>query len=821
MNSKKTGFLKQRVHNWIALSCILILGGKLVYADDGEITFAINSQRLDAAIVQFSDQAGVGVLIAPGVDKSVSVRAIKGAMTARTALEQMLSDTNLEIARSEGGSLVIKEQKRNDKNSDLIDATKSNNRSSLVLEEVVVTAQKRAQSLQDVNAAVTAFSGDELSFKKVTTIEDLQALVPNLSAGSDFAFAKLFVRGIGLSSSFTGVDPSVALHVDGVVVSQPTVQLGAFFDLDRIEVLRGPQGTLYGRNATGGSFNLITSKPTEEFEGYVRFTAGNYDLVRLETALGGPISDNILGRIAFRSDSRGGYGENIVSGEDVDDSSKQALRGHLQFNLSDEVDLLLSAEWFNVDDAGLGMKFVRESFPGSTTFPFLGAGGTAPGKRDIASEAVHINDRSTWSVTATLNWLLNDNVTLKSITNYRDVDSFLRQDLDFSSNINDDVQSLSVLSEQFSEELQLIFNNDRWNGLLALYYFEEELVGSNRIHFDDSVPTGRTVLDLRGDVDIEAFAVFGNLTYNLTDQLALNVGGRYSYEERTGEHERFINFVPPSITLPFDNGGDFDDFTPSVGIEWRPSNDVLLYFTYSEGFKSGVIQTGQAIPITDPETIENYEFGLKSTLFDSRLRLNLAGFFYDFSDLQVSRTQPVAGGGFVTLFENAASAEGKGIELESTWLVTENFTLGGFLSYLDAEFINFDTDNPLDIGTNIQSLEGNKLRQSPEWSWNVRGEYEFKLQNGGTLSIGADVSYKDEQFFTEFNDDITSADAYSLFNADIKYVSPSERLTVQLWGKNITDDEVTSGAFVISTGRVIARTLLPPATYGVTFGYSF
>jgi len=692
------------------------------------------------------------------------------------------------------------------------------------LEEVVVTAQKREESLQDVNVAVTALRDEQLARQQITNIQDLQMLVPSVSAGHDFAFPKLFVRGIGLSSSFTGVDPSVALHVDGAYVSQSTVQLGSFFDLDRIEVLRGPQGTLYGRNATGGSFNLITRKPTEEFEGYARVTAGNYELVRLEGALGGPITDKILGRIAFWSDNRNGYGENIVSDDDIDDSGKQAVRGHLQFNLTENIDLLLSAEWFNVNDSGLGMKFRRESFPDSPAFPFPGAGGTAPGIRDIASEINHTNDRNTWSITGTLNVRLNENFQLKSITNYRDVETFLRQDLDFSSNINDDGQTLNITSEQFSEELQLIYDGDRLHGLVAVYYFTEELFGSNRIHFADHIPTGRTVLDLRGDVDIEAAAVFGNLTYDLTDQISLNAGGRYSYEKRTGVHQQFVNFVPPPVVVPdppFENGGSFNDFTPSLGIEWRPMDDILLFFTYSEGFKSGVIQTGQLIPIVDPETIDNYEFGFKSTLLDQRLRLNVSGFFYDFSDLQVSRTQPVPGGGFETLFENAASAEGHGVEVESTWLVTENFTLGGFVSYLNAEFTEFETDNPLDIGVNIQSLAGNSLRQSPEWSGTVRGQYEFNLANGGTISLGADVAYKDEQFFTEFNDDIAGADAYTLFNADIRYTSPSEKITFQVWGKNITDEVVTSGGFVISTGRVIARTLLPPATYGVTVGYNF
>ena len=206
---------------------------------------------------------------------------------------------------------------------------------------------------------------------------------------------------------------------------------------------------------------------------------------------------------------------------------------------------------------------------------------------------------------------------------------------------------------------------------------------------------------------------------------------------------------------------------------------------------------------------------------DNRLRLNMSAFYYEFTDLQLDRTRPDPDGGFTSIFENASEAEGSGIELEASWLASENFRLDGYVGILDTEFGEFFTDNPLDAGINLQNLEGNSLRQSPELTWGVRGEYSLNLQGGAVLSFVGDVSYKDEQFFTEFNQAITGEDDYTLVNANIKYTSADEKYFVNLWGKNLGDEEVYSGLFVIATGRTIGGTLIPPSSVGVTFGYNF
>jgi iron complex outermembrane recepter protein len=350
------------------------------------------------------------------------------------------------------------------------------------IEEIIVTAQKREQSLQEVTAAVTVVGTDRLQAGQINNIEDLSLIVPNLYLGNDFNMAKLFIRGIGANTSTTGSEPGVVLHVDGVVVSRAEAQLTSLFDLQRVEVLRGPQGSLYGRNAVGGSVNLITNKPSAELEGYVRATAGDYDLLGIEAAIGGPLSHAIRGRLAYKSETRGGFGVNPVTGNDVDDLNRRMVRGQLQFLPTDNFDFTLSGEYYHQNDASRALKFRRESYPGVARLVALGIGGYAVDKRDVASEFDPASEIETWAVTGTFNWRLNDILKLVNITGYRELDGFITQDLDISAIANSlattggntTVQRRDVKSDQFSTEFQLNFQTERLSGVVGLFYFEED-----------------------------------------------------------------------------------------------------------------------------------------------------------------------------------------------------------------------------------------------------------------------------------------------------------------------------------------------------------
>lgn len=748
----------------------------------------------------------------------------------------------------------------------------ANTVSAQTLEEIVVTATKTRQSLQDVSLAVTAVADERLVDGTISDVGGLQALIPNFSVGSDFGQAKIFIRGIGLNSSFAGVDPSVALHLDGAVISQSYAQLGAFFDLDRVEVLRGPQGTLYGRNATGGSVNLISKKPTEEFEGYANITTGNYEKLDLEGAVSGSISDRIQGRLSFKSNSHSGYGINEVSGADIDNESRQSVRAQLNFDINDDISLLLSSDFQTENDQSGQLHYLdthrafelrqigindENNLPAGVTIagnnvtlasgavvPVTrsapGLGGYALDPRNTASEIEPNNKKESISFTGTLDWGLTEQWTLRSISNYRDLDVLYQQDIDSSRVVNDDIQKNSVFSKQFSEELQLVYDGGRLTGLVGMYYFDENLVNNGNdiaFAFDDpaTVRNERDFVFLFGDIDIEAFGLFANFTYDLTDALALKVGARYSDETRSGDNFFRVNgnkfSCLPGTNEPAPttaaNGNcvqekSFTDTSPTVGLDWRAGETTLLYASYSEGFKSGAVSGGQRTPITRPELIDSIEVGLKTTFLDNRLRLNVAAFSYTIDDLQQSRSAPdPINLTFVNIFENAASADGDGVEVEFNWLPTDRFQLDGFVSVLDTEFTEFTTDNPVFAGNRLDDLRGNKQKQSPELSWSLRGKYDLPLAGGGNLAFAAEVSFKDEQYFTEFNDSVDQESDYTLLNVNIKYTSADERFFVNVWGKNITDELVYTGKFVIGSVVTTAGSLLPPATFGVTFGYGF
>jgi iron complex outermembrane recepter protein len=726
------------------------------------------------------------------------------------------------------------------------------------LQEVIVTAQKREQSLQDVSLAVSAIDSSSLTENFVLSLEDVQHIAPSMSFGNSLGFAKIFIRGIGLNEQTTGIDPSVALHVDGAVINQPVGHFTSVFDLDRVEILRGPQGTLYGRNATGGSVNLITAKPTDEFDGYARATIGNYDLFVAEAALSGPLTQRIKGRIAMRSNNRNGYGINEATGTDVDDADTVAARAHLQFDLTDDLELLLSGEIFDESDRALGLKYKRETFTDWSTLPPprdaqtrpLGLGGFPVRTRNFASEFDPSSDIETWGTTATVTWRLNEQFTLVNIGNYREVDSTFIQDLDMSAVVNGvattgqapSIQTRFISSHQASDELQLNYAGERLNGLFALFYFKEGLIGDNRSGQTPGVrsePIQRVVLV--GEGEAESFAAFTHLTYDVNDTLALKLGARHTHEKRSINNSGNIQLIiagmlANTLVQSLQDEESFDELTMLGGVEWRPREDALVYYTYSEGFKSGVGLLGQfETGIAEPETVQSHEVGVKSQWLNGRVTANAAVFHYNLQNLQLGRTLPDPARGFINRFENAAGLEGDGVETELSWLPTDRLRFRGAVDYLDARFTRFDTINQFNSDLTIPppmapllpvpipttSYAGNRPRNSPEWAYSLSGEYDAPLASDARLTFAVDLSYKSEQFFSEFNDPVEGTGDYTLLDARISYAAANDRWTAAVWAKNLTDELVESGSFAVSLSRTIGRTYLPPRTYGVTFDYRF
>lgn len=765
--------------------------------------------------------------------------------------------------------------------------------------DIVVTAQRREQTLQNVSVAVTALSSDRLATAHVNTLQDLQTIVPSVSFGSDFNQAKIFVRGVGANTSTTGNSTGVALHVDGAYVARAEAQLTSLFDLQRVEVLRGPQGTLYGRNAVGGSINLITAKPTRELSGYARLTYGNYNQIISEAAISGPIADGILFRLAGKTENHDGFGHNPVSGRGVDDLSRRMIRGQLQFDLGKSTTLLLEGEYFRQNDASGAIHYVQASFPGVARLAPLGVGGYATNPRDLATESEPGTDTKTYAFTATLHSELTDGLSVTDIANYRNFKSALFQDLDLSAVVDSlptngqptTIQERRIDSEQYSNELQFNLKLDHFNAVFGGYYFHERQrpidnvglarrnglatniakltaagVDLNYAYYlcgygPDSAP-GQVVAPKRvcthSNLGTEAAAVFGQANLDLgafsesLSTISIKLGGRYNDEKVTSENPSEVITAGGAGAVLFFSAAKtrrqrtFDNFSPEAGIEWKPNRDILVYYTYSRGFKAGSGENASgSTTIVDPERIVNHEAGIKATLFDRRLSLNLAAYTYKLYGAQYNKT--IAGGptGYTTIFQNAATTSARGVEMEFFAHPLPELRLSGGLSYTRAkydDYLTLDPLNPVNIaggtpynavtnpsptafgapGGGLIQLAGNQVRNTPKWAWSVHGEYDLPVDAfGGKLTLQTDVSHKSRIYFSEFQRNIESSDPYTMVDAALNFTSDRSRFTAQLWVKNIGNLLRKSSTFALATGRLIGATYLPPRTEGVTLGYKF
>jgi len=725
--------------------------------------------------------------------------------------------------------------------------------------EIIVTAQKRAQSLSDVSLSVAAVGTDQLAANNTVSIEGLQALVPSISFGNDFNFAKLFIRGIGLSSSLPGVDPSVALHVDGAVVSLAQAQLGSMFDLERVEVLRGPQGTLYGRNATGGAVNLITAKPTDTLDGYVRQTiGGDALLIQTDAAIGGPITEGVRARLAVQRIYRDGYGINEFTGNEIDNARQWSVRGHLEFLPTDRLSVLLTGELHTENDRSLAVKFREVSFPGTTTASLtsLGQRTNADGSqasfaknvRNLNTNFDPINDRKQYAFTGVVNYDASDALALKSLTTYRNFRAIFFHDFDMSSYLGYPLAQTSavrtsanhwqpVFQHQFSQELQANIETDKLHAVFAGFYLKETIRVENHIGFDVLTNTDPFRVQFDGKMNVETWAVFGNVTYDLSDQFSVKLGGRYSWEKRKLVNNSGIGTAATGFVLDplqWNTAKTWDDFSPSAGFEFRPNDDVMVYFNWSRGFKSGTAEIGSrrsavaVTPFVDPEKVEAFEGGIKYSA--GSLQTNLAVFHQKLKNGQFQRTFPIPNPPFfASALENAAESRAYGAEFELRWRPIDGLSLDASAAYLNSKFTRFFSKNPLNAalfgpgGSSIpdEDLSGNATRMSPKWTFSFNPTYTVDFASGASLMFGTNVSYRSKQYHTEFNDDRMAAAGYAMVDANMKYRHSDDKTSVNLWVRNLTDKLVWAGSYAVATSRTIGGTLMPPRTYGVTVGYEF
>lgn len=713
------------------------------------------------------------------------------------------------------------------------------------LGDIVVTAQKRSESLQKVPLAVTAVTAETLADTGINNLQAVTAIVPNLNIGQQQGVAKVALRGIGLENIAAGAEGSIALHLDGVFVSRSIVALSNFYDVQQIEVLRGPQGTLYGRNATGGSINITTRKPTEELSGYGTVTIGNYGRIETEGAVSGAIVPGVLlGRIAFQTANRGGFGKNIVTGNDIDNLNTQSVRGKLLFQPAGRFTLELTADYHREQDRAGGYHYLGAggfSAPGVSRTPIgIALGGeVATNVRDIASEVDPKNHVRFWGVSGRASYELSDNVELRSLTAYRDTRYVTLSDLD-STSLKLAPKTNFENDTQFSQELQLSGKTDRLNWLLGAFYFHENDEGGIRIPLNNVIvgfPAPGTFVQgyfSGGTITTDAVAVFGQASYEIFDDFRLTLGARYSWEKKGDHDEAAFDIRTPydpsqPLTLrTLSRSTSFKSFTPRVALDYQASPDILLYASWSEGFKAGTYNLGALQDPVRPEKVSAFEGGIKSALFDRRVRFNLAGFYYDYKDLQVGKVV-----GAALLLENAATATIYGLEAEMQARLGPRVELNANGAWLHARFDHYISSDPArpfgdgitidpDTGAPAFNLAGNALSQSPNFTFFVGGQYRLPT-NAGDFTLRGEVAWRDRTYFTPFNRlDVSQAPNVKL-NAFLNWKSMDEKWNASIFIKNITNKTIVGNSYVSSglVGFPINGYLEEPRTFGVKLGIMF
>ncbi len=704
-----------------------------------------------------------------------------------------------------------------------------------ILEEVVVTATKRALALQDLAGSANVLGADRLGPGGIQEVRDMQVDIPNLSIGDQFGFARVFMRGIGMTSIDIGGEGAVAFLQDGAIVPRPAAQLMGMFDLSQVEVLRGPQGTLYGRGATGGAINMVTAKPGRELGGYLSVTAGNYSLAQFKGAIDVPMGDALSMRLAASLDTRDGYGNNVFTGSDVNDRDASAYRATFVYDAGGPLTATLSAQYYEEDDNNYAFSYFGQSQGSSIPVPFgvpILGGNTVDmvggDFYDINSDQEPINDRDGQLINLTIDYVFNDNWSLKSVTSSQSMDRFLRDDLDSTDANLFGQNNYTEESDSFGQELILNFSNDRLNVLSGVMYFEEELYGEVKVPLTNicallapaacGTPVGEFLNGGNylqdGDVDIEAWGAYLEATYSFSDHWTLIGGLRYNYEERDGTGSFIFDAI--SLNVPTNQRESWNDLTPRVTIQYSPNDSIMLYGTYTEAFKSGVINTGSTSPPLDPETVDAFELGIKGQNSSGTLKYSVAAFFYDYQDMQISFVDETSTVSTI----NAAEAENSGLELELEGSFGNGFSFDFYLTYLSAEyqeFFNGDYAN----GFAIADLSGNTLPNAPESTAKLGLNWEGQVGDG-VLRLRGEAYYQDDVYFTEWNRADAYQASYEQYNASAEY-SWNDQWQLSVWGRNLSDEEVMSNNIITAPlyDSLRVGAVLPPRTYGATVTFQF
>ncbi|HMN46538.1 MAG TPA: TonB-dependent receptor [Povalibacter sp.] len=699
-------------------------------------------------------------------------------------------------------------------------AAEASAQSDLAIENIVVTARRREESLQDVPVAITALTADQLQSQNVRTLEDMTAYAPNIKVNAGRATSSTinaYIRGVGQNDPLWGFEPGVGIYLDDVYIARPQGALLDVYDVDRIEVLRGPQGTLYGKNTIAGAIKYVTRDIVGDPALNATLTAGSYN--QLDAKLSGSVpvvADHMYVGAAVAYLQRDGYGEivddglpreNTHVGQDVSDKDVLAARANATFLWGDDSRLKILADYIRDDSNAAGGQRLND-----IVMPRLND------RYDQRTDMPVDQDQfTTKGVSATYTQSLGDAFDLKLVGAYREGEG--NQFIDFEELSGNFFQVPAEYSDdQTSAEAQLTYTGDRLKGVAGVYYFSGTASGA----FDASLGALTLTSLTKGSVDTDSIAVYFDTTWSLTDRLNLNVGARWNEDDKTADVfvQQYIGYLDNDATL-FDQNNvpagftafgppqtnytasrKFSDVSPRLGFDFRLADNVLAYVNYAQGFKSGGFDmrgNEAANPATrdgyDSETADNYEIGIKSTLFDGSLQLNLTGFYTPYEDVQITTQQFQIVNGVptnVTAVLNAGKQLNKGVELESLWRPLHGLTLTLNVGWLDTEFEDFLVGcTPPAAGCTVDASAFNTPINAPEWTSFFGASYEWTL-GAGTLSAHAGYQYRSETKIGSTStlpaNTRTDQPAYDILDLGVAYTTANEAWRFAIEGKNVTDE---------------------------------
>ena len=689
------------------------------------------------------------------------------------------------------------------------------------IEVVVVTARKREESLQDVPIAVSTVSGEQMLDTHITRATEIQTYVPNLTINGAFGVVnpQIFIRGVGNNDFNDNAGATVGVYQDEVYLSAPAGKLVQTYDVESVQVLRGPQGTLFGRNNTAGAITFTSTRPDGEFEGYVRGTLGNFERMDFEGAMSFPIGEGFSGRVALQRNSRGGYADSLDGSgtvrEEIGDIEELAGRVLLRWQ-RDNLDVVLNLNFSDADNDRLPGKSFGINPDGTD---FGGFVNPDPGNiRENSSNYKEIEEVETRGAILNASYALT-NFTLSSISAYYNAERYVTLDVDKSPN-----NLLHIIrapeSKQFSQEFRITSNGNTaldWIG--GLYYLREDLAVDTLFAFGG--PPEPFFPQLYNS-DTETYAAYAEVIYSLSDRLSFTGGARYTVDQR-----HFDIIVGGGAAIPFTQ---FDNEWNEWGwrgiLDYKLTDSTMIYASISRSFQGGgynggsftLAEVGEGF---DPEFLLAYEVGTKLSFAGGRLTANMAAFYYDYTDPQVFTLDGgQAGGvsaGFVSTIVNADSATVKGFELELVARPTDSLTLNAGIGLLDSAYGELVLPGP---NNTIISGKGNKLISAPDVDLSVGFAQLFPVSYG-EYSLSGNYNYRSRRYFDITQREVMSGGGYGLVNGRVAFTS-ANGLQFGVWGKNLTDEEyVTFKADLSTFGGFIENFYDAPRTYGVDFTYRF